>query len=184
MEQLHMLASRLAYEVVSRKARRATPATPVHRHPCARPPGLLCACASLPSRSRCVSRASASAAAPSAAEGLRLRSRMAAASPPVTADGSAPWVPPAPRPKPRAAAPELDRFVPLLWLQRVKQAASPELRDRHALVAVLAASLAQNDTGPPPDVRTLQAGLRLRLRRLCDGCACPTPGAAALARAN
>ena len=55
------------------------------------------------------------------------------------------------------------------WLQRVLEAA-PELRERFALAAVLAASLSQNGTEAPPDKRSLQEGLRQRLRRLCDGC--------------
>ena len=57
------------------------------------------------------------------------------------------------------------------WLQRV-HAAAPELRDRFALSMVLAVSLSQGGVEPLPDVRSLEAGLRLRLRRLCDGCAC------------
>ena len=74
-------------------------------------------------------------------------------------------------PAPAPACAPLRLQMPLHeWLQRVHEAA-PELRELAALSTVLATSLALTSAGPPPDVRSMEAGLRQRLRRLCDGCA-------------
>ena len=85
------------------------------------------------------------------------------------AAGSSAPAPAAPAPTPARAPLRLQ--APLHdWVQRVHEAA-PELREYAALSEVLATSLAQTCAGPPPDVRSMEAGLRQRLRRLCDGCA-------------